>query len=109
MDRLESGASGGVIVFDMERFSRKPKEGERLIDAAERGLVVLDSDGEFDLTTASGKKADSLALVPNVDSSTRQQASSARRGFMTSPESTGRASRQFESLTWKSAVIRSKC
>ncbi len=57
MDRLESGASGGVIVFDMERFSRKPKEGERLIDAAERGLVVLDSDGEFDLTTASGKKA----------------------------------------------------
>jgi site-specific DNA recombinase len=57
MSRLESGASGGVIVFDLERFSRRPKEGERLIDAAERGLVVLDSDGEFDLTTASGKKS----------------------------------------------------
>ena len=57
MGRLESGESGGVIVFDMERFSRRPIEGERLIAAAERGLVVLDSDGEFGLATASGKKS----------------------------------------------------
>jgi site-specific DNA recombinase len=57
MRRLESGESGGVIVFDMERFSRRPIEGERLIAAAERGLLVLDSDAEFDLTTASGKKS----------------------------------------------------
>ncbi|MGH3226817.1 MAG: recombinase family protein [Streptosporangiaceae bacterium] len=57
MGRLESGESGGVIVFDLERFSRRPVEGERLITAAERGLVVLDSDGEFDLATASGKKS----------------------------------------------------
>jgi DNA invertase Pin-like site-specific DNA recombinase len=57
MARLESGASGGVIVFDLERFSRQPIEGERLIQAADRGLVVLDSDAEFDLTTASGKKS----------------------------------------------------
>lgn len=56
MGRLESGESGGVIVFDMERFSRQPADGERLIKAAERGLVVLDSDAEFDLTAASGKK-----------------------------------------------------
>lgn len=57
MARLESGQAGGVIVFDMERFSRKPIEGERLIAAAERGLLVLDSDAEFDLTTSSGKKS----------------------------------------------------
>jgi site-specific DNA recombinase len=57
MARLESGTAGGVIVFDMERFSRRPIEGERLIAAAERGLVVLDSDAEFELTTASGKKS----------------------------------------------------
>ena len=57
MTRLESGASGGVICFDLERFARRPRDGERLIDAAERGLTVLDSDGEFDLTSASGKKA----------------------------------------------------
>jgi site-specific DNA recombinase len=57
MQRLESGQAAGVIVFDLERFSRQPKEAERLIDAAERGLLVLDSDAEFDLTSASGKKA----------------------------------------------------
>src|SRR5216683_2500675 len=57
MARLESGAAGGVIVFDLERFARRPADGERLITAAERGLVVLDSDAEFDLTTASGKKS----------------------------------------------------
>jgi site-specific DNA recombinase len=57
MARLESGASAGVIVFDLERFSRQPAEGERLIAAAERGMMVLDSDAEFDLTSASGKKS----------------------------------------------------
>jgi site-specific DNA recombinase len=50
MARLESGAAGGVIVFDLERFTRQPEaEGGRLIAAAERGLIVLDSDAEFDL------------------------------------------------------------
>jgi DNA invertase Pin-like site-specific DNA recombinase len=57
MERLESGATGGVVVFDMARFSRRPIEGERLIAAAERGLLVLDSENEYDLTTANGKKA----------------------------------------------------
>lgn len=57
MARLETGAAAGVIVFDLERFSRQPAEGERLIAAAERGLLVLDSDAEFDLTSASGKKS----------------------------------------------------
>ncbi|WP_084759639.1 recombinase family protein [Nocardia mangyaensis] len=57
MARLESGETGGVVVFDMARFSRRPIEGERLILAAERGLVVLDSEGEYDLETASGRKA----------------------------------------------------
>ncbi len=57
MERLESGATGGVVVFDLARFSRRPIEGERLITAAESGLIVLDSEGEYDLTSASGKKA----------------------------------------------------
>lgn len=57
MERLESGASDGVCVFDLARFSRRPIEGERLIAAAERGLIVWDSEGEYDLTSASGKKA----------------------------------------------------
>src|SRR6266568_3527364 len=57
MDRLERGVSGGVIVFDLERFSRQPKDGERLIELAANGLVVLDSESEYDLRTANGKKA----------------------------------------------------
>lgn len=57
MERLEAGTTGGVVVFDMARFSRRPIEGERLILAAERGLTVLDSEGEYDLTTANGRKS----------------------------------------------------
>jgi DNA invertase Pin-like site-specific DNA recombinase len=56
MERLEKGASDGVVVFDLARFSRQLTEGERLVEAAERGLIVLDSEGEYDLTSASGKK-----------------------------------------------------
>ncbi|MCT2280312.1 recombinase family protein [Micromonospora chalcea] len=57
MQRLEEGATGGVIVWDLARFSRRPIEGERLIAVAEQGLTVLDSEGEYDLTSPSGKKA----------------------------------------------------
>lgn len=56
MQRMEQGVSGGVIVFDMARWSRKPKDGERLIEAAKRGLLVLDSEDAYDLTTANGRK-----------------------------------------------------
>ena len=56
MTRLESGESGGCIVYDLSRFSRRPKDGERLIDAAERGLLILDSESEYDLTQPNGKK-----------------------------------------------------
>src|ERR1051325_9221811 len=38
MDRLERGVSGGVIVFDLERFTRQPKDGERMIELAACGL-----------------------------------------------------------------------
>ena len=57
MDRLERGVSGGVIVFDLERFTRQPKDGERMIDLAASGLLVLDSESEYDLRTPNGKKA----------------------------------------------------
>jgi site-specific DNA recombinase len=33
MAKLESETSGGVIVFDLERFSRQPAEGERSADS----------------------------------------------------------------------------
>lgn len=57
MDRLESGVSGGFIVFDLERWTRQPKDAERMIELAGRGLLVLDSESEYDLTTPNGKKS----------------------------------------------------
>lgn len=57
MARLEAGESDGVVVFDLPRFARRPADGERLIAAAERGLSILDDGTEYDLTSASGKKA----------------------------------------------------
>jgi site-specific DNA recombinase len=57
MDRLERGVSGGFIVFDLERFTRQPKDGERMIGVAAAGLLVLDSESEYDLRTPNGKKA----------------------------------------------------
>jgi DNA invertase Pin-like site-specific DNA recombinase len=57
MDRLERGVSGGFIVFDLERFTRQPKDGERMIALASAGLLVLDSESEYDLRTPNGKKS----------------------------------------------------
>jgi site-specific DNA recombinase len=57
MDRLERRVSGGLTVFDLERFSRQPKDGERMIELAANGLLVLDSESEYDLRTPNGKKA----------------------------------------------------
>ncbi|MGI5131607.1 recombinase family protein [Pseudonocardia sp. CA-107938] len=57
MDRIESGATDGVMVYDARRFTRKIIEGERLIDAAERGVRVWSYGGEYRLTTADGRAA----------------------------------------------------
>lgn len=66
MARLESGAAAGVIVFDLERFARRMADGQRLVDAARHGLMVLDSDAEYDLTSASGEKAFNDAMSAAV-------------------------------------------
>jgi site-specific DNA recombinase len=57
MDRLEAGISRGGIMFDLERLTRIPKDGERVIDLADRGILILDSESEYDLTTPNGKKS----------------------------------------------------
>src|SRR6266508_2898827 len=56
MARLESGASDGVIVYDLTRFSRKIREGERLVELAAKGIRVWSLSGEYDLTTADGRR-----------------------------------------------------
>lgn len=78
MDRLERDVSGGVIVFGLERFSRQPKDGERLIELAANGLVVLDSESEYDLRTANGKKAFRDAMNAAAYHSDRLSTRSAR-------------------------------
>jgi hypothetical protein len=63
MERIESGAAGGVIVYDLERFARQLRDGERLVTAAERGLLVLDSEGTYDLRKPGDKKNFRNAIV----------------------------------------------
>jgi site-specific DNA recombinase len=63
MARLESGASDGVWVYDLTRFSRKVLEGERLVELAARGLRVWSQSGEYDLTTADGRAHFREAMV----------------------------------------------
>lgn len=63
MERLERGEADGVIVYDLERFARQLSDGERLVTAAERGLVVLDSEGEYDLRRPGDKKNFRNAIV----------------------------------------------
>ena len=63
MSRVESGESAGVIVYDLERFARQLADGERLVRAAERGLLVLDSEGSYDLRKPGDKKNFRNAIV----------------------------------------------
>ena len=63
MARIESGESGGVWVLDLTRFTRKPLEGERLIEAVQNGARVLSRSMEYDLMTADGRAAFREAIV----------------------------------------------
>ena len=63
MARLESGAADGVIFYDVTRFSRKVLEGERLVEAAERGIRVWSLTGEYNLATADGRRHFREAMV----------------------------------------------
>lgn len=56
MRRLEAGESDGVWVYDLTRFSRKVMEGERLLELAAKGIRVWSMAGEYDLTTADGRR-----------------------------------------------------
>ena len=41
-----------MMFYEVTRFSRKIIEGERLVEAAERGMRVWSLTGEYDLATA---------------------------------------------------------
>ena len=58
------------MFYDVTRFSRKIIEGERLVEAAERGMRVWSLTGEYDLATrmAGGISED---MVSAASESTR--------------------------------------
>lgn len=56
MTRVESGVSGGILVWDLARFTRQPMEGERLLAQAGRGIIVADLAMEYNVRSATGKK-----------------------------------------------------
>lgn len=51
-----TGDFDAIVVWDLDRLTRKPRELEDWIDAAEgRGLRLVTANGEADLTTDAGK------------------------------------------------------
>jgi DNA invertase Pin-like site-specific DNA recombinase len=63
MARLEARLSDGVMVYGLTRFSRKILEGERLVELASNGVRVWALAGEYDLTTADGRRHFREAMV----------------------------------------------
>ncbi|WP_432001257.1 recombinase family protein [Streptomyces sioyaensis] len=56
IERLETGESNGVVIFDIERFVRQMEDAVRIVKIAEKGFLIIDSDGEYNLTTPQGQK-----------------------------------------------------
>lgn len=56
MKRLETGAANGVWFRNLDRFTRKPSEGEQLLALAKAGCQVIGGDGTYNLKTARGIK-----------------------------------------------------
>lgn len=81
MTRLESGQSHGLLVWNLSRFTRKPAEGERLLALAERGIVVASLDGEYNITTADGRKAfrDKMTANAHESDTTSERSSRGKR------------------------------
>lgn len=54
MELVELGAVDAVVAYDLDRLTRQPRELERLIDAAERGVLVRTATGVLDLSSDAG-------------------------------------------------------
>ncbi|RJQ85502.1 recombinase family protein [Amycolatopsis panacis] len=49
LERVESGASDGIVVWHTDRLFRQPRDLETLIELGERGFKVYSAHGERDL------------------------------------------------------------
>ncbi|MFD9895109.1 recombinase family protein [Amycolatopsis sp. NPDC059027] len=50
LERLESGVSQGVVVWNTDRLMRAPMDLEKLIELGDQGYRVLSATGEYDLS-----------------------------------------------------------
>ena len=97
MDAVERGEVGGVLVYAVDRFTRRPKDLETLIELAEDYGLTIDGprSGELNLTTATGRQqARWMALQAAAESdntSERAKATLARKMREGQPMGTGRA------------------
>src|SRR6478736_1458949 len=56
LDALESGRANAVVVWDLDRLTRRPIEIEHFIDLADRRDLALASvGGDVDLSTDNGR------------------------------------------------------
>lgn len=56
VDDFEAGMFKNIVCYDLDRFTRQPRQLEDWIDAAEtRGLVLVTANGEADLSTDAGR------------------------------------------------------
>ncbi|SDC20313.1 recombinase family protein [Actinokineospora iranica] len=55
LERVESGASDGIVVWHTDRLFRQPRDLEKLIELGERGFKVFSAHGERDLANADDR------------------------------------------------------
>ena len=52
----DRGDVNRIVVYNLDRLYRRPRELEPIIDLADRGLIVADVDkGDLDLSTGDGR------------------------------------------------------
>ncbi len=56
LERVESGASDGIVVWHTDRLFRQPRDLEKLIELGERSFKVFSAHGERDLADSDDRQ-----------------------------------------------------
>ncbi|BEP14829.1 recombinase family protein [Acidothermaceae bacterium B102] len=93
---LEAGVVNAVVVWDLDRLTRRPIEIEHFIDLADRRKIALASvGGDVDLSTDNGRMfariKGAVARAEVERKSARQKAANAQRAAAGLPHASGRA------------------
>jgi DNA invertase Pin-like site-specific DNA recombinase len=75
---LETGVIQGIVVYDLDRLARQPKDLERIIDIYDRKpLIFATVQGSIDLSTPDGRTM-ARVLVAMANKSSMDTASLSR-------------------------------